>query len=167
MAFIYKATNKINGKNYIGRTSYDKLYKRISSHVWYSKHKNSNIPFANALRKYGKDQFEWKILEECKNTDMGQREIYWIDKIKPEYNVTLGGDGGRYGRKCPENVKLATKIANSKPVIDTRTGIIYESATEASKILGISRSSISRSCAKDEYKSRPNRKPWFRYIKNK
>lgn len=164
MAFIYKATNKINGKMYIGRTSYDKLYKRINTHVWYSRHKNSNIPFSNALKKYGKENFEWEILEECKKEDMGIREIHWIDQLNPEYNVTLGGDGGTYGRPCPEHVKEATRISNSKPVIDTRTGVVYKSATEASQKLGILRTSISRSCARDETKSRPNRKPWFRYV---
>ena len=163
MAFIYKATNKINQKFYIGRTCYDKLYKRISTHIWYAKHINSNIPFSNALRKYGKENFEWEILEECNNKNMGNREIYWINQLNPEYNVTLGGDGGTYGRPCPDHVKEATSKSNSKPVLDTRTGIVYKSATEASKKLGILRTSISRSCARDESKSRPNRKPWFRY----
>ena len=163
MALIYKATNKINSKFYVGRTSYDKLYKRINTHIWYSRHVNSNIPFSNALRKYGAENFKWEILEECKKEDSGTREIFWIDKLKPEYNVTLGGDGGTYGRPCPEHVKESTSIANSKPVLDTRTGIVYKSATEASKILNMTRSSISRSCAKDETKSKPNRKPWFRY----
>ena len=164
MAFIYKATNKINGKFYIGRTSYDKLHKRINSHIWYAKNINSNVPFSNALRKYGRENFQWEILEECKKEDMGHREIYWINELKPKYNATLGGDGGTYGRSCPEHVKECTRIANSKPVIDTRTGIVYKSATEAAEKLGIFRTSISRSCAKDESKSRPNRKPWFRYL---
>ena len=164
MAFIYRATNKINGKFYIGRTSYDKLYKRINSHIWYSKHKKCNIPFPNALKKYGKENFEWEILEECENKDMGSREIYWINRLSPKYNATLGGDGGTSGRPCPEHVKESSRISNNKPVIDTRTGIVYKSATEASKKLGILRSSISRSCSKDENKSRPNRKPWFRYL---
>ncbi len=164
MAFIYKSTNKINGKCYIGRTSYDKLYKRINSHIWFSKNKNcSNIPFSNALKKYGKENFEWEILEECKKEDMGDKEIYWISQLNPEYNVTLGGDGGTYGRRCPEHVKEATRKARNRAVVDTRTGIVYESATEASKKLGILRTSISRSCTRDENKSRPNRKPWFRY----
>lgn len=163
MSFIYKATNKINGKIYIGRTSYDKLYKRINTHIWYARHRKSNIPFSNALRKYGRENFEWEILEECKKEESGIREIFWISQLNPEYNATLGGDGGTYGKPCPEHVKESARIANSKPVVDTRTGIIYKSATEASKKLGILRTSISRSCSRDESKSRHNRKPRFRY----
>ena len=163
MAYIYKATNKENGKFYIGKTNRPKLHMRISTHMYYANHKNSNLPFSNALRKYGRDGFCWEIIDECSKENIGEREIYWIDKLKPEYNVTLGGDGGRYGIPCPEHVKEAARQSRNKSVIDTRTGIVYESATVAAKELGMSRCSISRSCAKDINKSRPGRLPWFRY----
>jgi len=164
MAFIYRATNIHNGKIYIGRTSKPKLRMRIDSHMWYAKNSNCNIPFANALKKYGKEGFRWEILEECSRQDAGNREIYWIDKLNPQYNATLGGDGGRYGKSCPEHVKEATRKARSKPVVDTITRIIYSNAVEASKSTGVMKSSISRSCNNDLTKCRNGRFPRFRFV---
>lgn len=144
MSYIYKATNKVNGKFYIGRTSYDKLYKRINSHWWYAKNINSNIPFSNSLRKYGRNGFIWEIIEECDKEILGEREIYWISNLKPHYNATLGGDGGTYGRICPEHVKEATRKSRIVSVKDKKTGIIYNSMKEAREHTGVLESSISR-----------------------
>ena len=145
MAYIYKATNKTNGKFYIGQTTYDKLSKRIACHFHYAKTFDSNIPFSNALRKYGRKGFDWEILEECNKEERGKREIYWIDKLKPEYNVTLGGDGGTLGRPCPEHVKEATRQSRIVKVRDKRTGKVYTSMKEAREDTGVLESSISRS----------------------
>lgn len=145
MAKIYKVTNKENGKFYIGRTSYDKLYMRKATHKWYANHKNANLPFPNALRKYGVDGFSWEILEECERDEAGEREIYWIDKLKPQYNATLGGDGGTLGKRCPEHVKEATRQSRIISVKDRKTGKIYKSMKEAKIDTGVLVSSISRS----------------------
>ena len=145
MAYIYKATNKFNGKFYIGQTSYDKLSKRVASHIYYARNSNSNLPFPNALRKYGKNGFDWEIIEECKKDERGKREIYWIDKLNPDYNVTLGGDGGTLGRPCPEHVKEATRKSRIIAVRDRTTGKEYASMKEARKDTGVMESSISRS----------------------
>ncbi len=56
---IYKATNKINNKSYIGQTQHS-LESRNSQH--YRDYKDSNTSFHKALRKYGKENFEWKII---------------------------------------------------------------------------------------------------------
>lgn len=146
MAYIYKATNKDNGKFYIGQTTYDKLSKRIACHIYYARHYDTNIPFSNALRKYGREGFDWEILEECNKEDRGKREIYWIDKLQPPYNATLGGDGGTLGRPCPEHVKEATRQSRIVEVRDKRTGRVYNSMKEAREDTGVSESSISRSC---------------------
>ena len=146
MAYIYKATNKTNGKFYIGQTTYDKLSKRVACHIHYSRNFDTNIPFSNALRKYGREGFDWEILEECSREDRGKREIYWINKLQPAYNVTLGGDGGTLGRPCPEHVKEATRQSRIVKVRDKRTGKIYTSMKEAREDTGVLESSISRSC---------------------
>jgi len=148
MAYIYQATNKVNGKKYIGQTSYLKLYKRINTHWWYANNRNSNLPFPNALRKYGKKGFDWIILEECSKEEKGEREVYWINKVKPEYNATLGGDGGTLGRPCPKHVKEATRQSRIIKVKDNTTGKIYNSMKEAEEDTGVLVSSISRSIRK-------------------
>jgi group I intron endonuclease len=145
MAFIYKATNKQNGKFYIGQTSYNKLNKRIACHIHYANNSNSNLPFPNALRKYGRNGFIWEILEECDKEKRGEREIFWIKELNPHYNATLGGDGGTLGRKCPEHVKEATRKSRIVSVKDRTTGKIYNSMKEAKEDTGVLESSISRS----------------------
>lgn len=143
MFYIYKSTNKINNKFYIGRCK-GSIKKREYKHWWYATNKNSNMPFPNALRKYGRNNFEWEIIEETEEYNNAEREIYWIKKLTPNYNATLGGDGGTFGKACPEHVKEATRKSRIVSVRDKKTGIIYESMKEARKATGVLESSISR-----------------------
>ncbi|WNL51065.1 intron-encoded endonuclease [Synechococcus phage S-CREM2] len=144
MAFIYKATNNKTGKSYVGRTSYARLSARIANHYYQARHKDHNIPFHNALRKYEREDFDWTILEECGKEEAGSREIYWIEQVNPEYNATRGGDGGTYGRECSEETrkKIAEGVGKKVRCIDT--GVVYESAYEATRQTGLS--GISRCC---------------------
>jgi group I intron endonuclease len=144
MFYIYKATNQINGKFYIGRCKGD-IRAREYKHWWYATNKGTNMPFPNALRKYGRDNFKWEIVEETREDNNGDREVYWIDKLQPSYNATLGGDGGRYGVACPEHVKEATRQSRIVKVRDKRTGKVYTSMKDAREDTGVLESSISRS----------------------
>lgn len=90
---IYKITNKVNGKSYIGQTRYT-LEFRWRQHI----HKKDNTYFHNAIRKYGPDNFSLEILEECPYSNLNEREIFYIAKyntFKDGYNLTIGGDGNR------------------------------------------------------------------------
>ena len=158
MAYIYKVTNKENGKFYIGRTSYKHLFMRKSAHKWYANNSNTNLPFPNALRKYGVEGFDWEILEECSKEEVGEREIHYIAALKPQYNSTLGGDGGRYGIPCPEHVKEATRQSRIVAVRDRTTGKEYTCMGDAAEDTGLMISSISRSV-----KSGPGRR-WDRIM---
>lgn len=94
---IYKAVNKINGKVYIGQTT-QRLSKRKGAHVYEARHKNNtNCAFHNALRKYGKKNFSWEIVECCKSRkELDEREFYYIEyynSFKNGYNLTKGGGG--------------------------------------------------------------------------
>lgn len=91
--FIYKITNKVNGKVYIGQTRYTVEF-RWRQHI----HKKDNTHFHNAIRKYGVDNFIVETLEECDYKDLNSKEIFYIakyDSFKKGYNSTLGGDGNR------------------------------------------------------------------------
>jgi group I intron endonuclease len=144
MFYIYKATNKINGKFYVGRCK-GSIKVREYKHWWYAMNKKTNMPFPNALRKYGRNNFVWEIIEETKKDNNGEREIYWISKLNPYYNATLGGDGGRFGISCPEHVKEATRQSRIVSVKDRKTGKIYNSMKDARIETGVLESSISRS----------------------
>lgn len=90
---IYKITNKVNGKSYIGQTRYS-LEFRWRQHI----HKKDNTYFHNAIRKYGAENFSIEILEECEVSKLNEREMFYIAKLntfKEGYNLTIGGDGNR------------------------------------------------------------------------
>jgi group I intron endonuclease len=97
---IYKATNIINGKVYIG---FDSSWpKRKDEHLWAST-RGDNITFYNAIRKYSEDNFIWDIIyqstdgEHTKNImeEFFIREYnsYIHFKGSNGYNMTLGGEG--------------------------------------------------------------------------
>ena len=99
MVGIYKIENKVNGKVYIGQ-SID-IKTRWKCHISYlnnGTHNNKHLQ--SAWDKYGKENFNFNVVEKCDVEDLNEREIYWIDKYdsyinKNGYNLTLGGDGGR------------------------------------------------------------------------
>jgi group I intron endonuclease len=86
---IYKTTNKLNGKIYIGQDKNNNPY-----------YFGSGKKLQRAIHKYGKENFIKEILEECKNEDhMNEREIYWILFYKSQdrkfgYNISEGGKEG-------------------------------------------------------------------------
>lgn len=106
MIGIYKITNTINGKSYIGQST--NIHRRWQSEIADSNNVNSHsydYPLMRAFRKYGVDNFEFEIIEECKTEELNQREIYWIDYFDTffyGYNQTLGGDAT--SRQPKENV---------------------------------------------------------------
>jgi len=108
---IYKWTNKINNKSYIGQTcneesrKFDHLYPRVKSH------------FHSAILKYGADNFNYTVLEyNIPEYDLSDREIYWInfyDSYNNGYNMTMGGEGTRgFSNPCKEETKRKISIAN-------------------------------------------------------
>ena len=88
---IYKVTNKINGKVYIGQ-SVD-IGRRWRQHMT----AEDDFYFHKAIQKYGVENFEWEVIEQCKKKELDEREIYWIeyyDSFNKGYNCTKGGDVG-------------------------------------------------------------------------
>lgn len=101
MIGIYSFKNKINGKRYVGQSI--QLEERTQKY-----HKNDpfninngcyNTKFYQAIRKYGYNNFEIEILEECSISDLDEKEIYWIEfynTYKEGYNSTMGGQSTNY-----------------------------------------------------------------------
>lgn len=99
MPYIYKITNKINGKIYIGKTlqTVEKRWQEHSSD--YLKPRCEKRPLYSAMRKYGIENFIVEEIEKCNNEILSEREKYWIEyygSFKNGYNATLGGDGKSY-----------------------------------------------------------------------
>lgn len=96
MSYIYKITNDINDKIYVGKTNLS-LEKRFQEHIQDAQRKTQqHRPLYNAINKYGKEHFTISLIEECSSSEASEREIYWIgfyEGYEKGYNATLGGDG--------------------------------------------------------------------------
>lgn len=115
---IYKSTNLITGKQYIGYTS--SFTNRKQQHKYESFHKNClgyKTHFHNSIRKHGWNNFQWEIiyqskdLNHCKNI-MEEYFIKEYDTFFNGYNETMGGEGC-FGYKHTEEHKEYLKIKNS------------------------------------------------------
>lgn len=111
MGIIYKATNKINGAQYVGRTI-QTFKQRKDGHKSYSKKLRYNDNFHSAIRKYGWDNFEWEILKECndililKLMETFMIMVHHSHWTEGGYNLTWGGDGAEsYDEKTIQKMK--------------------------------------------------------------
>ena len=77
MAYIYKITNLINDKLYIGKTSRD-IETRWKEHLRHSE-TLPDIPLYRAINKYGKENFIIEEIEKCDDKIVNEREIFWIN----------------------------------------------------------------------------------------
>lgn len=93
---IYKITNDINNKVYVGKTT-NTLEQRFKEHYSDSqKRKEEKRPLYSAIKKYGIEHFKISLIEECPTEKENEREIFWIAYYKGYengYNATLGGEG--------------------------------------------------------------------------
>ena len=110
---IYKATNLINGKIYIGQTV-NKLQIRKSSHMCEANARHTYY-FANALSKYGKDNFKWQVICICPNIDsLNEQEQYYIAYFNSMnrsigYNLQSGGLNFRMSDEQKKEISITRK----------------------------------------------------------
>jgi group I intron endonuclease len=111
MAYIYTITNLINNNQYVGKTSKPNPYDRWKQHLQLARsidnlqENNSahSMPILRAICKHGAENFKFRVIEECKDDNVSELEIYWIEKLgtygNGGYNATLGGDGAKRAKK--------------------------------------------------------------------
>ena len=165
---IYKTTNKINSKIYIGQTI-KTLEKRWQAHCQPSMASRSLV--SRAIQKYGKESFIVEEIDGANNlTELNYKEWLLIHRFNSlnrnlGYNIREGGNNSnlsnetkekikkaRFGSKC--SVKTINKMKNSwksssidhfkKKVLEENTGTVYDSVTEASLKMKIPRSTLVR-----------------------
>lgn len=99
MTTIYKITNTITNKVYVGQTS-KTLKERLKQHIHDSRRKKyQNRALYKDFQKYGIEAFTISALETCDDADALEREEFWIaqlDAFNNGYNATKGGVGKRY-----------------------------------------------------------------------
>lgn len=129
---IYKVTNLVNGKVYIGQTVRT-LKGRISEHFYNANNGLKNEFFRNAILKYGKESFEWQEIDlGYDKNDLDKKEVYWISFYNSTnrnwgYNISIGGE------------------SRQKIDVNKATVLIYEGKNlrEISEILGCNRGCLA------------------------
>jgi len=122
MTCIYKITNIINNKFYIG--SAVDFKKRKSSHLYYFKNQKHQDYFQKAYNKYGEENFLFEVLEIVENKNkLLEREQFYLDSLTPwrrniGYNIAKIA-GSQLGFKHSEKTKLLlSKIQTGKSYAD-------------------------------------------------
>lgn len=120
---IYKIINLKNDKCYIGsavdfRTRKTRHLSQLKCGTHHSIH------LQRAYEKYGKESFEFIILENVNDiTKLIEREQFWLDKLVPEYNITLTA-----GLNCHIGIKRSS--ATKKKISESLTGIVRSQETK-------------------------------------
>lgn len=130
---VYKATSKTTKKSYVGITECfsNRIYRHKQSLMPYM---NIDTVFVRAMKKYGFEDFEWKILKVCKTREeLAEQEKYFIHKyntFENGYNMTTGGDGGNtlclpeIKNKHIENIKKG--LSKLKYHSTSKTWFLYD-----------------------------------------
>lgn len=173
---IYKITNKISGKCYIGQAV--DIRSRLMNHVLQSKNKKTVL--YKAINKYGIENFDCRVLiiintfgktqDEIKK-ELNYHECFYVDlynSYNNGYNMTLGGDSVRLGfkhtKETIEKIKKAHKNYKPRRAFDvskktygydllTQTIIDGESIAEISHKTGVNHRSIGHICMNNNYKN--------------
>lgn len=83
---IYKITNLVNNKFYVGSSV--NLYNRKHTHSTYlAKNLHHNPHLQSSYNKYGKDNFLFEVIEYCNKETLEEREQYYMDTLFPQYNI--------------------------------------------------------------------------------
>lgn len=103
ISYIYKITNRLNGKIYVGKTDRT-LEQRWKEHKTlgrnYDHHRaNERSHLHRAMKSDGIENFQIELIEQVETSCVADREVYWIQELNSRnpqvgYNIQKGGDGG-------------------------------------------------------------------------
>lgn len=116
MIGIYLITNKINNKRYVGKSI--NINKRIGEHFREAGYeRNINKPLYKDIKKYGRENFDVEVLEECNEEDLVDREQYYYEKLKPEYNI-VSPNKNYYPDEVKEKIGISSRerLLNNNPM---------------------------------------------------
>lgn len=92
--YIYKTTNKLNGKIYVGQHKHETFDKHYIG---------SGVLLQEAIERFGADNFTCEIIESCDSLEeLNLREMFWIAELQAQnpdigYNISPGGQFNSYG----------------------------------------------------------------------
>jgi group I intron endonuclease len=110
---IYKITNLINNKIYIGQTTQD-IEKRWQRHNWACTKNRNAMAITNALIKYGSANFSIEKIDDAKNIDeLNKKEEFYIkeyNSLSPNgYNLSKGGDNKKMSEETKKKISEKNK----------------------------------------------------------
>jgi len=112
MGCVYMATNRVNGKRYIGMTTLE-LEERKQQHEKDAK-RGSDSLFHKAIRKHGPTSFRWRAIYFSDDRDelclFEVESIRFLRTMSPGgYNLTAGGDNPPHGPEWSQKVSIAMR----------------------------------------------------------
>lgn len=126
MIGIYKITNKINGKCYVGQSiNIEKRWKEHKKDAFWKNGPEYEYPLYRAIRKYGLENFLFEVIEECDAVDLNKKEIFYILKYQAYidgYNQNEGGHNSVHNCKLSDAAvtkiieRLKTSLDNTKKI---------------------------------------------------
>lgn len=131
--FIYKITNKVNGKSYIGQTIQsvkERFYQHCATKCSQA---ILNMVIHKAITKYGKSNFTIEVIEEVESANLNDRERYWIryyDSYNNGYNSTEGGQ---------DRIKLFKNLDTESIVMEYKSG---KSLREIGRLFNVDKQTI-------------------------
>lgn len=115
MGYIYSVKNKINNKIYIGQTIRKDIYTRWKYHKTIDKRYIGQLLY-NAYKKYGHENFEYKIICICFDEDTNKYEKDYIKKYNSMYpngyNLLEGGDNKKHNEYTKKIISEKLKGSN-------------------------------------------------------
>lgn len=120
---IYKITNIVNGKVYIGQTK-ELLSKRFLGHCHCKSHRSH---ISSAIIKYGRENFTIDQIDQAQTQEeLDNKEIYWIsfyDSINRDkgYNILPGGSGRKHTEESKKKMSESRKGRRNSPEAIERT----------------------------------------------
>lgn len=110
---IYKITNTINNKFYIGSSKY--LQKRFYSHLSdFRKEKSHCTILKKAVDKYGEENFNFEVLARCPEEYLILLEQWFINNLNPQYNARKIADSNRGCKRSKQSVELNRKSGKER-----------------------------------------------------
>ena len=114
--YIYKITNNVNNKVYIGQTVQSNVKMRWYSHCDYAR-KGKKSYLYDSMRKHGIDQFRWEIIDQATSLEqLNSKEQQWLEHYKSVgivYNNREAGGNKLHSVESIERMRVAQKLRHT------------------------------------------------------